>query len=414
MGTLLLKIFVKNYKDTKDPNVQKKYGLVASFFGLVTNFLLFGTKIVIGFLLGLFSLISDSVNNLSDFGNNALSVFGVKVTYKPADKEHPYGHQRTEYIISLIIGCVIIALGAIMAYQGIMDLIVFIQSMMETGKPVTSKISDTMFMVSLILLLLAIFIKVIQSSIYFSYGKKISNQQLRALGKDALNDCISTSTVIIGLLITFFTGYNIDCFFTLAVAILVIVSGSGIIKEAANSLVGEHPSEELIKSLVSMLLSHKGVLGIHDLEIHSYGHLLFGVIHVEVDSKVDVMLSHELCDELEKEALNKLQIHLTVHMDPILVGDPDTEKYKKLVEEYIVQTKANIHIHDFRILSGKEHVNVIFDMIVPNELDNEEEHRKIKDELYAFIHNRYGKEVHLVINFDPAITDLLSGTMAEK
>ena len=141
-----------------------------------------------------------------------------------------------------------------MAYQGIMDLIVFIQSMMETGKPVTSKISDTMFMVSLILLLLAIFIKVIQSSIYFSYGKKISNQQLRALGKDALNDCISTSMVIIGLLITFFTGYNIDCFFTLAVAILVIISGSGIIKEAANSLVGEHPSEELIKSLVSMLL----------------------------------------------------------------------------------------------------------------------------------------------------------------
>lgn len=414
MGTLLLKIFVKNYKDTKDPNVQKKYGLVASFFGLVTNFLLFGTKIVIGFLLGLFSLISDSVNNLSDFGNNALSVFGVKVTYKPADKEHPYGHQRTEYIISLIIGCVIIALGAIMAYQGIMDLIVFIQSMVETGKPVTSKISDTMFLVSLILLLLAIFIKVIQSSIYFSYGKKISNQQLRALGKDALNDCISTSMVIIGLLITFFTGYNIDCFFTLAVAILVIVSGSGIIKEAANSLVGEHPSEELIKSLVSMLLSHKGVLGIHDLEIHSYGHLLFGVIHVEVDSKVDVMLSHELCDELEKEALNRLQIHLTVHMDPILVGDPDTEKYKKLVEEYIAQTKGKIHIHDFRILSGKEHVNVIFDMIVPNEIDNEEEHRKIKDELYAFIHNRYGKEVHLVINFDPAITDLLSGTVAEK
>ena len=414
MGKLLLKLFVKNYKDVKDPNVQKKYGLVASFFGLVTNFILFLAKIVIGSLLGLFSLISDSVNNLSDFGNNALSVFGVKVAYKPADKEHPYGHQRTEYIISLIIGCVIIALGAVMAYQGIMDFISFVQSMLKTGKPISSEISDTMFLVSLILLGLAILIKVVQSSIYFSYGKKISNQQLRALGKDALNDCISTSTVIIGLLITFFTGYNVDCFFTLVVAILVILSGAGIIKEAANSLVGEHPSEELIKSLVTLLLSHKGVLGIHDLEIHSYGHVLFGVIHVEVDSRVDVMLSHELCDGLEKEALNKLQIHLTVHMDPILVNDPDTEKYKQLVEEYISQTKKDIHIHDFRILSGKEHMNVIFDMIVPNDMDNEKGHRQVKDELYAFIRNRYGKEVHLVINFDPAITDFLSGTEAEK
>ncbi len=414
MGKLLLKLFVKDYKNVKDSLVQKKYGLVASFFGLITNFLLFLSKIVIGIILGLFSLVSDSINNLSDFGNNVLSVFGVKVTFKPADKEHPYGHQRTEYIISLIIGCVIIALGAVMAYQGIMDLIAFIKSMIDNGKPLTREFSYTMYVTSLCLLSFAILIKVTQSSIYFSYGKKISSQQLKALGKDALNDCISTSLVIVGILISYFTGYDVDCFFTLFVATLVMISGMGIIKEAANSLVGEKPSKELIDSLVALLLKHKGVLGIHDLELHMYGQVVFGVIHVEVDAKEDVMVSHELCDLLEKEVLSLLHIHLTVHMDPVLVDDPDTEKYKKLLEEFIAKTNKNIHYHDFRIVSGKENVNLIFDMILPNELDNPNEYKKIKEELRLFINNRYGKQVHIVINFDDAVTDFLSGTKAEE
>lgn len=414
MGKLLLKLFVKDYKNVKDPVVQKKHGLVASFFGLITNFLLFISKIIMGIILGLYSLISDSVNNLSDFGNNALSVFGVKMTFKPADKEHPYGHQRTEYIISLIIGCVIIALGAVMAYQGARDLITFIQSIINTGTPSIREFSYTMYVVSLCLLSLAILVKITQSSIYFSYGKRINSQQLKALGKDALNDCISTSLVIIGILISYFTKYDVDCFFTLFVAVLVIVSGIGIIKEAANSLVGEKPSEELIKSLVNLLLKHNGVLGVHDLELHTYGQVIFGVIHVEVDAKNDVMISHELCDLLEKETYSLLHIHLTVHMDPIMIDDPDTEKYKKLVEEFISKTNKDIHFHDFRIVSGEKNVNLIFDMILPDEMDNEKERKQIKNDLSKFIDNRYEKTVHIVINFDDAITDFLSGTDAEK
>ncbi len=414
MGKLLLKLFVKDYKDVKNPLVQKKYGFVASLFGLVTNFILFISKIIVGIMLGLFSLVSDSINNLSDFGNNLLSVFGVKVTFKPADKEHPYGHQRTEYIISLIIGCVIIALGAVMAYQGVTDLIEFFKSIAEKGKPLTREFSYTMYVASLTLLALAILIKVVQSSIYFSYGKRISSQQLKALGKDALNDCISTSLVIVGILISYFTGFDVDCFFTLFVAVLVTISGIGIIKEAANSLVGEKPSQELIDSLVTLLLKHKGVLGIHDLELHTYGKVVFGVIHVEVDAKEDVMLSHELCDQLEKEVFSLLHIHLTVHMDPVMVNDPDTDKYKTLLEEFISKTNKDIHYHDFRIISGKENVNLIFDMILPEELDNETGRKKFKEDFRLFIDNRYGKQVHIVINFDDAVTDFLSGTQAEK
>lgn len=414
MGKLLLKLFVKDYKNVKNPLVQKKYGFVASFFGLITNFLLFITKIIIGIILGLYSIISDSMNNLSDFGNNVLSIFGVKMTFKPADKDHPYGHQRTQYVISLIIGCAIIALGTVMIYQGVRDLIAFINSMISSGKPLIREFSLPMFITSLCLLSLAILIKVTQSLIYFSYGKKINSQQLKALGKDALNDCISTFLVIVGILISHFTKYDVDCFFTLAVAILVIVSGIGIIKEATNSLVGEKPSKEVVHSLVNLLMKHDGVLGVHDLELHKYGEITFGVIHIEVDAKKDVMVSHELCDLLEKEVYSSLNIHLTVHMDPILIDDPDTEKYKKLVEEFISNSNKDIHIHDFRIVSGENNVNLVFDMILPTEIDNEVERNKIKNNLYNYINNRYSKTVHLIINFDDAITDFLSDTKAEK
>lgn len=412
MGKLLLKLFVKDYKNTENPLVRKKYGLVASFFGLITNLILFIGKIILGVALGLFSLVSDSINNLSDFGNNALSVFGVNLTYKPADKEHPYGHQRTEYVISLIIGCVVIALGAVMAYQGINDFVSFVKSMKENGHPVVQNLSDTMFIVTLCILAFAILIKVAQSLIYFSYGKMISSQQLKALGKDALNDCIATSLVIIGLLITYFTGYDVDCFFTVAVAVLVIISGIGIIKEAANSLIGEKPSKETIDSMVSIFLAHKEVLGIHDLEVHSYGHNSFAVIHVEVDAKEDVMVSHQLCDHLEREVLEKLNIHLTVHMDPILINDPDTEKYKEVVDEYAKKHLA--HVHDFRLINNKGKTVIVFDMILPENIDNQNRRERIKNELTSSIKEKYDGEFKLIIHFDSLASDLLSGTEAEK
>ena len=408
MGKILLKIFVKDYKNTKDEKVCKKYGLVASFFGLITNLILFVLKIVLGLILGLFSLVSDSLNNLSDFANNALGIFGVKMTYKPADKDHPYGHQRSEYIVSLLIGVIVLALGAILGYQGIRDLFEFIKSIQETGKPLTSEISDVYFVTTLILLCFAIFLKIVQSSIYFSYGKAISSLQLKALGKDALNDCISTLLIIIGLLITYFSKYNVDCFFSIVVSILVIFSSFTIIKESSNILLGEKPDKEVIKSLVLLISENKNVLGVHDLEIHSYGRKLFAVIHVEVDAKKDIMASHEMCDELEKEVLTKLNIHLTIHMDPIYVDDPDTNKYKELVEEYLKNYKPSYRFHDFRILSGKKRVNLIFDMIIPSNDDNLQTQTQIKKELLEYIADRYDKKVYLIINFDSALTDLLA------
>lgn len=414
MVNLLLRLFVRDYADVKNPKVREKYGLLGSFFGLVTNLILFLGKIVVGILMGLYSIIADSVNNLSDFGNNALSIFGIKVSGKKPDKEHPFGHQRMEYVISLVISCVIIALGVVMLYQGVMDLIAFATSMAETGAPLQSSIGYVEYVVTLSLLSVAIFVKVLQSLLYRSLGKRIGSLQLLALAKDALNDVLSTTTVIIGVVITYFTTYNVDWAFTIFVAILVIISGVGILRQAANILLGEKPDKECIQSLVSLIVRHRGVLGIHDLTMHSYGQSIFAVIHVEVDAKVDVLLSHALCDEIEREAQKELGIYLTIHMDPILVDDPDTVFYRREVAQALQRFPKEITMHDFRILSAPDFVNLIFDLVIPPELDD----AKGQEEIASFLRQRVQgdgkKKVYLVINFDDSLSDFLVDSDEEK
>ena len=414
MTEILLKLFVKDYRNVQDTKVREKYGLLGSFFGLITNLILFVGKIVIGAMMGLFSIIADSVNNLSDFGNNALSIFGIKVAGKKPDLEHPFGHQRMEYIISLVISCVIIALGGVMLYQGIMDLVAFVGSMQADGTPVLSEIGYHEYVITLSILSAAIFVKVLQSLLYYSLGKRIDSIQLKALGRDALNDVISTTTVIIGVIITYFTDFNVDFAFTIFVSIMVIVSGIGILRQSADILIGEKPSKEKIQDLVHLILSHTEVLGIHDLTMHTYGQVIFAVIHVEVDAKEDVMKSHALCDGIEREVQKKLGINLTIHMDPILVDDPDTAKYRKAVETALKAFPKALSMHDFRILSAPNYVNLIFDLVVPPEIDDEKGHEKIESYLKEKVTGFDGKTPYFVINFDDSISDFLYDTGEEK
>ena len=414
MTEILLKLFVKDYRNVQDAKVREKYGLLGSFFGLITNLILFVGKIVIGAMMGLFSIIADSVNNLSDFGNNALSIFGIKVAGKKPDLKHPFGHQRMEYIISLVISCVIIALGGVMLYQGIMDLVAFVESMQADGTPVLSEIGYHEYVITLSILSAAIFVKVLQSLLYYSLGKRIDSIQLKALGRDALNDVISTITVIIGVIITYFTDFNVDFAFTIFVSIMVIVSGIGILRQSADILIGEKPSKEKIQNLVHLILSHTEVLGIHDLTMHTYGQVIFAVIHVEVDAKEDVMKSHALCDGIEREVQKKLGINLTIHMDPILVDDPDTAKYRKAVETALKAFPKTLSMHDFRILSAPNYVNLIFDLVVPPEIDDEKGHEKIESYLKEKVTGFDGKTPYFVINFDDSISDFLYDTGEEK
>ena len=415
MTELLLKIFVKNYQDVKDPKVRKAYGLLGSYFGLITNLLLFFAKIVIGLLLGLYSIVADSVNNLSDFGNNLLSIIGVKVSAKPADKEHPYGHQRIEYIMSLIIACVIIALAVVMFYQGVLDTITFFQAIASTGKPPVETLDYTMYVTSLSILATAIFFKMMQSSLYFGLGKRSNNMELVALGKDARNDVIATSTVIIGILITWFTGFDVDCFFTLFVSVLVTLSGISIMKGAITVLIGQEPDKKLVDNIINLVHTHKDALGMHDLSLHYYGNVVYGVIHIEVDSRQDIFVSHELCDTIEREAYEQLGIHLTVHMDPVKVNDPETEEYKQLINKGLADYPVkNITMHDFRIVNGPDQVNIVFDLVIPEEINNNDDREKLREFLTKYTDEKYGKRTSLVIHFDSNITDFLYGTSAEK
>lgn len=416
MTKLLLKLFVKDYTKVDDPKVRENYGLLGSFYGLITNFLLFLGKIIIGSMLGLFSIVTDSMNNLSDFGNNFISIVGVRASNKKADKEHPYGHQRMEYILSLIIACIIIGLAMVMMYQGIMDTISFFKSVCQTGRPPIEELDTTMFIVSLAILLLAILAKLSQAFLYFSLGKRIDSMPLKALGKDARNDVITTIFVIIGLLITYFSTYNLDCFFTLVVAVFVTLSGVGIMKEAISALIGQEPDAKTVEKLIELLKSHAGVLGMHDLMLHSYGKIIYGVIHVEVDDKVDINLSHELIDEMENEVWNTLGIHLTIHMDPIKVGDLVYDEVRNVILIALNEfSEKKILMHDLHINKkegGKDSIE--FDLVLPDELDDWVSKEKLTKQIREMISKSYPHPFELKITFDNRVQDFLYGVGYEE
>lgn len=415
MVKFLLKIFVKDYQNTNDSTVREKYGLLGSFFGLVTNLVLFVSKIVIGILLGLFSIVTDSVNNLSDFGNNFISVIGVKASNKKADKEHPFGHQRIEFILSLIIACIIIGLAMVMMYQSILDMVSFFKNVANEGCPPKEEISLLMFIVSLCILSIGVLIKFIQSYVYFSLGKRIDSMPLKALGKDARNDVITTLFVIVGLLITWFSKYNFDCFFTLVVAIFVIISGIGIMKESISSLISQTPKKEIVDRLCNLIKSNKGVLGIHDLMLHYYGNIIYGVIHVEVDDRIDVNQSHQMIDEIEKEVFDKMSINLTIHMDPINITDSKTNRIKQYVKDILNSKYSNeIHMHDFHCYTKNESTYIEFDLVIPESFDNDGKRKEISDYVSFKLNEEFKEEFKLTINFDNLNQDFLSNADIEE
>ncbi len=409
MTTLLLKLFVKDYQNTNNLVVRKNYGLLGSFFGLITNLLLFFGKIVIGVLLGLYSIVTDSMNNLSDFGNNMVSIIGVKASAKKADKEHPYGHQRVEYIISLIIGCIVIGLAMVMGYNGIRETIAFFTSISQDGMPPQETISYTLYVVSLCILSFAVLAKLLQSYLYFSLGKRIDSMPLKALGKDARNDIIATLFVIVGIVINWFTSFKVDCFFTIVVAIFVGFSGSEIMKEAISSLIGEKPSDKTIDQLVSLIKRYPQALGVHDLFLHSYGNLIYGTIHVEVDDSININTTHMMIDEIEEKALDELNIHLTIHMDPVKVQDPMTEKIKDVVSALLKDYEIkNLTIHDLHVFEtdGKEHIS--FEIVLPDEMENSETEDKLRSYLNKGIAESVSMPFLLKIGFDNEVQDFLN------
>ncbi len=347
---------------TMDSNVNNntdalrlKYGTRAGIFGLISNMLLFGAKLTIGLISASITVIADAINNLSDMGNCLIVLFGFKLSSKPADSEHPFGHERYEQIMALIVAVIVTAIGVLLAKSSIEKLI--------------TPEKTTVSVVSYIVLSSAILLKLVQMLVYLRYAKKIDSDVLKASSIDSRNDAIATSATLTAMiLIGVFgnTGFSIDGLFGLLVSLFIIISSFRLLREIIDPLLGQMPEKEFVDKLKAKILSYDGVLGIHDFMIHSYGaHKFFVTAHAEVSSKEDIMKSHDIIDNIERDFKEEFDIILSIHLDPIENDNPEVLKNKEKVTAVIKSFDNSLTIHDFRIVSGETHSNVLFDVVVP-------------------------------------------------
>lgn len=348
------KKFIKNYKNTSDPVVRISYGKFAGIVGIISNLILCTLKISTGLVINSISIVADGVNNLADATSSVITLIGFKLSALPEDKDHPYGHARVEYIAGLIISVLVITVGIELA-RGSIDKIMH---------PEALRFSWTV----VVILVFAILLKLWQAVFYFSASKSIDSMPLKASGIDSRNDMISTSFVLVGLLVSNYSGYNIDGYVGITVSIFIIISGISLIKETSSPLLGEAPSEELVKNIKAIANSYEGVYGTHDLMVHNYGPgKIFASIHIEVDADTDILESHDLVDNIEKQIQDKLNIFITAHMDPIKANDPYRNKMLLALNSKLGDLVGAYNIHDLRVVPGPTHTNVIFDIVIDNE-----------------------------------------------
>lgn len=328
------------------------YGKIAGLVGIVVNLLLAAGKIALGAICGIISVLADGLNNLTDCGSSIISTVSFKLAAKPADKEHPFGHERIEYICSLAVAVIIL-------------LVAF-----ETAKESIAKIispSAIDFSYWTVGVLCASILA--KCGLYFYYkntAKKIDSDILRATAVDSLTDCISTSVVLITILTAKFTSLNIDGYAGVLVALFIAFSAIGILKDILSKLIGQSADEQTLSDIKTRILAHPEVLGVHDLSVYNYGpNKYFASAHIEVDAKVDVLVSHELVDVIEREFIEQTNIVLTGHLDPIVTDDECVNALKKEVEKIVKEMDESFTIHDFRMVCGEKRTNVLFDVAVP-------------------------------------------------
>ena len=384
MITLFKKLFIKNYQDVENPVVRTAYGVVAGVVGILANAILFVLKLIVGILSGSVAVIADAINNMSDFMTSIITIIGFKISSKPADKEHPYGHQRIEHVISLIIACIVMFIG-FEAGRGALDKII-------SASPTTF----TLF--SLIVLGVSIIIKAFLTILFNSLSKAIDSDALKAMSQDSRNDAISTTVVLICAIIGMVWNIQLDGYLGVLVAVLVMISAIKLVKETIDPLIGISPDKQFICDIEKTVKSYDGVLDIHDLIVHNYGpNKTFASVHIEVDSSVDIMISHDLADNIERDFMKYKKIFLVCHLDPVDVNDCETIELKEQITRTLNDFNPPISIHDFRVVKGHTHTNVIFDAVIPfGRHDLEKGVRQKIDELLA----EQEKNFYAVIEFE--------------
>lgn len=352
MTQFLITKFIKDSDNINDSKVREKYGTLSSFVGIACNIILFVFKLIVGTIANSISITSDAFNNLSDCATSIITLFGYKMAAKPADKEHPFGHGRMEYILSFILAIIILMVGYELVKNSVKELI----------DP--SQINFSI--VSTVVLVFSIILKIWMSKFNNKLGTKLNNSAMLATSKDSLNDVVATSATLFALIVSQFTTLPIDGMMGIVVSIFVLKSGFEIIKSTVDELLGQTPDPETVELIKKLIKEEPLVIGYHDLMVHNYGpgrH--FGSAHIEVRSDVDFLVAHDAVDMIEKRVLEETGIMLSLHLDPINMDDEETKYYYDKVKGIVRSIEKETHLHDFRIVTGETHTNLIFDLVVP-------------------------------------------------
>ena len=389
MINYLINKYIKNADDIQNETVRFAYGKLTSIIGIAANLLLFIVKLIIGFMTRSVSIMSDGFNNLSDVMTCLVTVLGYRIASKPADKEHPFGHGRVEYVVSFVIAVVIFTVSFELIKQGIQQII---EPNEILFKPVL-----------MLILVLSIGVKLWISYLNHTIGKRIDNLAMIATAQDARNDAWSTLITIVAMLLSQLkTTFPFDGVATLVIACFILKSGYELIKEIVDRLIGKPADQELVKQIREIILKHKEIRGLHDLIIHDYGpSVKLGSAHAEVDAKMNFVKIHDIIDQAEREVGDTLHVMMTLHMDPIEYDNPITNAYFEDLKCILSQIDPAITVHDFRAVLGDEHTNLVFDLVIPYSFYLEDE--QIKTEIDRHF-EKYPNKIYTVITFDHPYT----------
>ena len=354
MTEFLVKRFVKDYQQTEAVQVRTAYGTLSSMVGIFCNVLLFGAKLLIGLLINSISVMADAFNNLSDAASSIIGFIGVKMAEKPADDDHPFGHGRIEYIAAFIVAFIVIQVGF---------------SLFKTSlNKILNPESMSFKWISIVILSLSVAVKLWLSLFNRTLGKRINSKVMLATAADAMGDVVTTSATMLSIAVFGIFGVNIDGIVGIAVSVVVMLAGVNIAKDTLAPLIGEAIDPQLYEQISNFVESFEGILGTHDLIVHNYGpSKSMASIHAEVPNDVNVERSHEVIDQIEHEAARRFGLLLVIHMDPVETHDGRIREFRDMLGEVLTELDSRLSFHDFRMVDGVEHINLIFDLVVPRE-----------------------------------------------
>lgn len=360
MITLIRKLFIKNYRDVDQEIVRLNHGKVASIFGIIINAILVSLKLTFGIIANSIALIGDAINNLSDVSSSLVTLIGFRLASKPADREHPFGHRRIEYIAGLIVSIIVIALAVSLLTTSIERII-------------ASSISEYNLW-TFIILGISILLKIFQFAIYFSFAKIIHSVALKATAIDSLGDILATAILLIGALIAYYFNLSLDGYLGIAIAIFIAINGIKLVKETASPLIGEALKKEDVDQIIAKIKNYPGVIGLHDILTHSYGRdKIFMSVHLEVDGHQDVFSLHRLIDKIEKDIKKEFNVELLIHMDPLDLSDEFMVKVEKEIINILLTINPDLKLHEFSLTRSGHQLMISFELLYPYSEKRKEE-----------------------------------------